>query len=89
MTWQLAIEDSFISSGRKPKRIQTDQGREFYNEHVKKLLAKHDIELFSVKSPTKAALVERFNRSLKSKIWKMFTSILKQKRILFDILIII
>lgn len=68
-----AIKDIFTTSGRMPKRIQTDEGREFYNEHVKKLLEKHNIELFSVKSPTKAALVERFNRTLKSKIWKMFT----------------
>ena len=74
-----AIEDIFISSGRKPKRIQTDQGREFYNVHVNKLLTENDIELFSVKSPTKAALVERFNRTLKSKIWKMFTSNNNQK----------
>ena len=68
-----AIKDIF-SAGRKPRRIQTDQGREFFNPFVKNLLAEHDIELFSVKSPVKAAMVERFNRTLKSKIWRMFTS---------------
>ena len=74
-----AIEDIFQSSGRIPNRIQSDQGREFHNSHVKQLLAKHNVELFSVKSPTKAAMVERFNRTLKSKIWKMFTSNNNQK----------
>ena len=74
-----AIEDIFQTSGRIPKRIQSDQGREFHNSHVKQLLAKHNVELFSVKSPTKAAMVERFNRTLKSKIWKMFTSNNNQK----------
>lgn len=74
-----AIEDIFNSNGRIPKRVQTDQGREFHNHHVKQLLAKHNVELFSVKSPTKAALVERFNRTLKTKIWKMFTSNNNQK----------
>ena len=69
-----AIEDIFTTSGRIPKRIQTDQGREFYNTQVKALLDRYNVELFSVKSPTKAALVERFNRTLKSKIWRMFTS---------------
>lgn len=69
-----AIKDIFQTSGRMPKRVQTDQGTEFYNPSVKKLLAEHDIELFSVKSPQKAALVERWNRTLKSKIWKYFTS---------------
>ena len=74
-----AIEDIFRTSGRTPRRIQTDQGREFFNSHVKKLLADNNIELFSVKSPNKAALVERFNRTLKTKIWKMFTSTNNQK----------
>lgn len=69
-----AIEDIFKSSKRTPKRIQTDQGKEFYNAPVKRLLERHDIELFSVKSPKKCALVERWNRTLKSKMWKYFTS---------------
>ena len=69
-----AIEDIFTISGRIPKRVQTDQGREFYNAPVKRLLESKNVELFSVKSPNKAALVERFNRTLKTKIWKMFTS---------------
>ena len=69
-----AIEDIFTSSGRKPKRIQVDQGKEFYNAPVRRLLADNDIELFSVKSPFKCAIVERWNRTLKSKMWKLFTS---------------
>ena len=69
-----AIEDIFETSGRMPKRIQTDQGTEFYNASVKRLLEKHNIELFSVKSPKKCALVERWNRTIKTKMWKYFTS---------------
>lgn len=69
-----AIEDIFKASKRHPKRLQTDQGREFYNAPVKRLLEKYDIELFSVKSPKKCALVERWNRTLKTKLWKYFTS---------------
>ena len=69
-----AIKDIFETSQRMPKRIQTDQGKEFYNTSVKRLLNEHDIELFSVMSPKKCALVERWNRTLKSKIWKYFTS---------------
>ena len=69
-----AIEDIFSASGRIPKRIQTDQGREFYNAPVQQLLTSNNVELFSVKSPNKAALVERFNRTLKNKLWRMFTS---------------
>lgn len=69
-----AIEDILISSGRSPKRIQTDQGKEFYNAPVKRLLENHNIELFSVKSPFKSAMVERWNRTIKTKLWKYFTS---------------
>ena len=69
-----AIEDIFKTSKRRPKRIQTDQGTEFYNVSVKALLDKHGIELYSIKSPKKCALVERWNRTLKTKIWKYFTS---------------
>ena len=69
-----AIKDIFETSKRMPKRIQTDQGKEFYNASVKRLLDEHDIELFSVMSPKKCALVERWNRTLKTKLWKYFTS---------------
>lgn len=69
-----AIDDILKTSKRTPKRIQTDQGTEFYNPAVKRLLESHNIELFSVMSPKKCALVERWNRTLKSKIWKYFTS---------------
>ena len=68
-----AFKDIF-AEGRIPKRIQTDQGKEFENRHVRTLFDQHGIELFSVKSAYKAALVERFNRTLKHRLWRYFTS---------------
>ena len=73
-----AFKDIF-REGRIPKRIQTDQGKEFENREVRNLFNEHNIELFSVKSAYKAAIVERFNRTLKSRLWKYFTMSLKQK----------
>ena len=70
---------SIFEEGRIPKRIQTDQGKEFENTHVKNLFESHNIELFSVKSAYKAAIVERFNRTLKTKLWRYFTSNLTSK----------
>lgn len=80
-----AFKDIF-QEGRIPKRIQTDEGKEFYNRHVKTLFDEHNIELFSVKSAYKAAIVERFNRTLKHKLWRYFTMSTKQNwtRILQD-----
>ena len=74
----VAFRDIF-QEGRIPKRIQTDQGREFENRHVRALFDEHNIELFSVKSAYKAAIVERFNRTLKHRLWRYFTSENKQE----------
>ena len=65
---------SIFREGRIPKRIQSDQGKEFENRPVKALFSHHHIELFSVKSAYKAAIVERWNRTLKTKLWKYFTA---------------
>ena len=64
---------SIFDEGRIPHRIQSDQGKEFENRHVFTLFQRHNIELFSVKSAYKAAIVERFNRTLKHKLWRYFT----------------
>lgn len=81
-----AFKDIF-QEGRIPKRIQTDQGKEFENRFVQTLFAAHNIELFSIKSPYKAAIVERFNRTLKHKLWRYFTMSTKQNwtRVLQDV----
>ena len=53
------------------KRLNMDEGREFYNEEVKKLLSSEDIILYSVSSKKiKAAIAERFIRSLKGKLFR-------------------
>ena len=73
-----AFKDIF-REGRIPRRVQTDQGKEFENRHVRALFREHSIELFSVKSAYKAALVERFNRTLKHRLWRYFTAENKQE----------
>ena len=73
-----AFKDIF-HEGRIPKRVQTDQGKEFENRHVRRLFHEHNIELFSVKSAYKAAVVERFNRTLKTRLRRYFTPNVTQK----------
>jgi IS30 family transposase len=60
------------SSPRKPEALHTDGGTEFFNKHFKKLMASKKIIHFltSTDSRQKAALAERFNRTLKEKIYK-------------------
>ena len=70
---------SIFNEGRIPNRVQSDEGKEFYNQYVKRLFNHYNIELFSTASNFKAAFVERFNRTLKNKLWRHFTSQLTQK----------
>jgi transposase InsO family protein len=51
--------------GRYLKTAQFDDGKKFYNVGVKTLLKDHDVHYFSTRTFRKAALVERFNRTLK------------------------
>lgn len=50
-----------------------DKGSEFYNQQVKDLLLSYKINLYSTYSNLKASIVERFNRTLKEKMWKQFS----------------
>lgn len=68
-----ALESILQQSKFKPKHIQSDLGKEFYNKHVQQLLEKYGINHYSVYSSKKASIVERVNRTLKSKMWKQFS----------------
>lgn len=56
-----------------PKNLQTDDGKEFFNKHFTELMKKLKINHYSTFSGIKGAMVERVNRTLKSKMWKVFT----------------
>ena len=71
-----AIRESFQSifkNCRKREYLWTDKGSEFYNKHVKDLLAKNKITLYSTENEQKSSVVERWNRAIKNKMWKQFT----------------
>lgn len=62
-----------IHEGRQPKNLQTDDGKEFFNNNFSTLLKKYNINHYSTYSTMKASIVERFNRTLKEKMWKNFS----------------
>ena len=62
------------ASGRKPEKIMTDQGTEFLNKHFRALMKEEDIELYNTYNETKASIVERLIRTLKTKMWRYFTA---------------
>ena len=56
-----------------PSKLQTDKGREFYNESVSTLLKKRGVDLFSTEDPvTKACMAERLIRTMKRKMYAYF-----------------
>ncbi|GFW13301.1 putative uncharacterized transposon-derived protein F54H12.3 [Trichonephila clavipes] len=62
-----------IFSERVPLKLQTDAGKEFTNKLFQNYLKKKKIGFFMTCNNTKASIVERFNRTLKTKMWKFFT----------------
>lgn len=68
-----AAMDSILQDGRVPTNLQTDQGKEFYNKTFQNLMKRHGINHYSTYSNLKASIVERFNRTLKNKMWMKFS----------------
>ena len=68
------IKDSFenilISSKRKPNLIETDCGKEFYNNIFQDLLNKNNIKLYSRNSSYGAVFAERFNHTIRDLLKK-------------------
>ena len=69
------IKDSFenflISSKRSPNLIETDRGKEFYNNFFQDFLNKNNIKLYSRDSSYGAVFAERFNRTIRDLLKKI------------------
>ena len=63
------IKDSFenilINSKRKPNLIESDRGKDFYNNIFQDFLDKNKIKLYSRNSSYGAVFAERFNRTIR------------------------
>lgn len=72
-----AFIDIVDSSGRTPKKIWVDQGAEFYNSTFKKWMKGNSdtspVIMYSTFGESKSVVVERFNKTLKTKMWHYFT----------------
>ena len=59
---------------RIPEKVQTDNGTEFYNQKVQAFFKKHGVLHFSTHGDSHGAVVERFNKTLKTKMYRYFTA---------------
>ena len=71
---RLLLEKFKEMFSKYPNFVQFDEGKEFYNAGVRNLLKSRDVSYFSTQSDKKAAVVERFNSTLKAMMWKYFYS---------------
>ena len=62
--------EKIFSEGRKPEKLWVDKGKEFYNKDVKSL----GVELYSTENEEKSCVIERWNRSMKEKMFKYFSA---------------
>lgn len=57
-----------------PRHIQSDKGTEFVSKDVQTYLKRKGINYYTTNNPDiKASIVERFQRTLKMKMWRYFT----------------
>ena len=73
-----------IKAGRKPNKIWTDQGSEFYNNYFKYFLKINNIEKYSNFNEGKSVVAKRLIKTLENKIFKHMTAI--SKNVYFDVL---
>ena len=69
------IKDSFenilTNSKRKPNLIESDRGKEFYNNIFQDFLNKNNIKLYSRNTSIGAVFAERFNRTIRDLLKKI------------------
>ena len=64
------FENTLVSSKRRPGLIETDCGKEFYNNIFQDFLNENNIRLFSRNSSYGAVFAESFNKSLRTLLKK-------------------
>ena len=51
-----------------------NKGSEFISKHFKEFLKTQGIKLYHTENEEKSTIVERWNKTIKNKMWKMFTA---------------
>ena len=70
----LAFDTLFKKSKRKPETLWTDKGSEFISKHFIEFLKKNNVKLYHTENDEKSSIVERWNKTMKNKMWRMFSA---------------
>jgi hypothetical protein len=63
-----------ILTNKKPTYLQTDKGKEIYNKPFAELMKKYSIKHYSTFTDKRATIYERFNGTVKEKMWRKSTN---------------
>ena len=63
-----------IFKDNKPKKLWVDKGKEFYNTKVADLLKENNIKIYSTHNDEKCSVVERWNRTIKTQLFRYFSA---------------
>ena len=63
-----------FSEERVPKKLWVDKGTEFWNKNMMALMNANGVKRYSTENKEKSMVVERWNRTIKEKIWKLFSA---------------
>ena len=69
-----AFDEIFKKNKREAEMLWTDKGSEFVSKHFKDFLKKNKIKLYHTETEEKSSIVERWNRTMKNRMWKMFSA---------------
>ena len=67
-----AFDKIIKESGRKPRLLHCDSGKEYVNKDFKQVLDKYDIHMYHTFNEEKSSIAERLNRTLNKKIKVLF-----------------
>lgn len=68
-----AMKVVFKTAKTNPSNIQSDQGKEFFNSSFTELMKSHKINHYHTYTHLKASICERFNRTLKNRMYRAFS----------------
>ena len=73
-TIKKCFDSIFNEANTTPTHIQSDKGTEFVSKDVQRYFKSKNINYYTTNNPDiKASIVERFQRTLKMKMWRYFT----------------
>jgi Integrase core domain/Chromo (CHRromatin Organisation MOdifier) domain len=60
------------NGGKTPRFLWVDEGKEYHNNELKKWCKENDVTMYSTHGTHKSVVVERFNKTIKTYMWRRF-----------------